>query len=64
MPIIFMLLLLAVLALRLARAPQAPRGDAAKSSLARDGGLGGVGFLIPASQHAEVAALRAGKRKA
>lgn len=63
MPIVFMVLLLAVLAVRQLRAPAAPRGDGPKSTLARDGGLGGVGFLIPSSQRAEVAALRAGKRK-
>ena len=64
MPIVFMVLLLALLTVQLLRGPRAGQGAGPKSTLARDGGQGGVGFLIPKTQHAEVAALRAGQKKA
>ena len=63
MPIVFMVLLLAALILKLLKSPVVPREDGRKSTLAKDGGLGGVGFLIPSSQRVAAAALRAGKPK-
>ncbi len=62
-PIVFMVLLLAALVFQLYRRPAAPRSDGQKSTLAKDGGQGGVGFLIPTTQWAAVAAMRAEKRK-
>lgn len=52
MPIIFMLLLLAALAYLLFRGPSSPRGNAQKSTLARDGGQGGNWYLLPKDQRA------------
>ncbi len=64
MPIIFMVLLLAVLAYLLYRGPSEPREGVRKSSLARDGGQGGNWYLLPADQRAAVVEerKRAGKR--
>jgi hypothetical protein len=63
LPIVFMLLLLGALVFQLYSGPAAPRSGRQKSTLAKDGGLGGVGFLIPTTQWAAVAAMRAEKRK-
>lgn len=63
MPIVFMALLLAVLTVQFLRGSKPSQGTGPKSTLARDGGQGGIGFLIPSEQRAEVAALRAGQRK-
>lgn len=52
MPIVFMVLLLAALAYLLFRGPAAPRGDARKSTLARDGGQGGNWYLVPKDERA------------
>ena len=58
LPIVFLALLLCALVVKLARGPVVLRVAAAKSTLARDGSQGGVGFLIPRAERAAVAALR------
>jgi len=63
LPIVFLALLLCALILKLVKGPVVPRSDGAKSTLARDGSEGGIGFLIPKAERAAVAALRAGNRK-
>jgi len=63
LPIVVLALLLCALVVKLVRGPVVPRGAAAKSTLARDGSQGGIGFLIPRAERAAVAALRTGNRQ-
>jgi len=58
MPVIAMLLLLLVALVGAFRGLPGPRTDRPKSRLARDGGHGGVGYLIPAPDRAAAAELR------
>ncbi len=63
MPVIVMVLALVAAAIAAFRYPNGPRTDRPKSTLARDGGQGGIGYLLPEDELKRVNEMRAGRRR-